>query len=1687
MSSSSSARPSTAARAATSTVQPPDWQLPWHRTADLGYPDFHPPRPGQEEDSMAEAYVKQGYNAKAIVQTESFTVHEMIHETWEKGDQAVLRQLGELISEVAVKKERSVPGVGPSTFKLPERRTQPLAKAQSWIADLANPNVPLTRLNKIVLNGPKGSDLLDMLESQRVPTHRAVWYVRMVGAADNQNMSRGRATFNPTQYSVEWANVVTGYLKKHLDAISLPRAQTGQSSSIKSTFKSVLSEPESRDKWIHKFSYTLALLREFYAEGLVDHGAFLFWLAQQVRASNIPQLGFVAKLAEEYLEGLIQHRGFLRPFVIGLIEKYVELARIPQTDRGVVAHLSLTLGSLLQKTFMATPDAFVYPFVWKDRTNQRLLHHLFVDRPHEIVLIPHEKWQARQIYDEMKANFEVVEKRNRALLMTNLPSRNSFAMKVAMADIQLLNSIGPQTDLHTITYFESTFPGDVSDDPSSSFEAKLNVLLTWSVARSQYGDHRPYATATLISLWRDEAKLRAIRRKLKRPDGPLQEQLFNWLDTSDVAKDHNNNLGGVAMLFGELCRKGLFSYAWFIQRLIARGETEGNDGEEGALRSHLLTVLAALPIPSSSFAGERRVALYGVNAASGSKEAVDRSIRREIKASLPLLFGTEKSTGWCGARPTSLPSLLSAPPFEQHYAICHWLIPIVHDRLKEDPPILNIPRLDPETYSALLEIMRLTKSYPAILDLNLRLIRETLDEGETQRVVDTFLRHADIWVSMDALGTIGEMLFATHCRLRIAQVGSGAILVALIRPEYLERLSTQSRTQVEEDVQALALASQPADPQSRTPPPINQDILDLPQAENHDAPLLLARDLWNQYGDNSSLMMIWDNAIQGVRQVASLSPDHTFRSDYVQLYSRFLQEFQRFLPLNRPLDPHIQDWFRLGNGRADFSEYDANTWKTIMLLVLDMVLRGCLSASTLLENVAYVAWKQAATLDRPLEQTEIFLTAANSLTERLLLMDLPQEGSSEEEDAERIPPFDLTQVQRFQTQRQRVYSETGFKPLFKALRHLVSLEANNHLSASVRESSTRMRVALCEHPQFRTTAFRHLADLKEVFVRPLTSEKDVRLADALRLIIHLEGSDLTDSSNSDPVSQWQSIFGQLNAWGFSRASVELRLTLERMGSGLESDDEEAKQKAGKDIHYFMTGMFVRDMDPEETDLTADVLKGIGGAVAAQFLNHGVKRLAEHLQQLGGDTMTLSTVTPFLTTSGEILRLLASVSIPSPTADEWVPEWTPPSFEEAVIEGFMKALYKTLEDVEKVVNGTYVANKVPNPSPRGSMGPAGASNTADALTTLKSSAKFVELVILLARMLQFVLRFGDVWTTKVKSVAEDLVSVLVNLTVAFGGGSVMNPTLFRMLLDTTSYVQDEIPKEPKTPNIDVVRQIPGIQPDRLPARMPLEYRHAIQPLLAYVPRDPYTQDLVHLVNPAEQGHRLPPPADGESQYQLGPPVQARPWEWIEYLEDRTSATPEESDQVKNETSVSLEYFMAKSTGEKLSKDDEWDEYRHAEDHMHRETVFERDWKETRVGPVGLDDPDSSESEEEGGRAARRGAGHAQGGGTEETRSILSNSGTSPAMTRAGSTGRRTIEREIIDVDALPGPDASSSGVRGKKRKAAAANSGLGRVGESAEQVDDDVEIIEPSAAAATRGKNRGRARPPASVRGRGKKK
>lgn len=195
----------------------------------------------------------------------------------------------------------------------------------------------------------------------------------------------------------------------------------------------------------------------------------------------------------------------------------------------------------------------------------------------------HVEQNSRDLHQLLLDNFMDIKRRNEAMLFTNLPSHVSARLRTVVSDVQvsplvthidreshlvskLLNSIASRTDMASVVFLTDHL------DDCSAFIDKLQMLLTWSVTPLQFGDHRPFAAVTLIRNWRVKVGDRATRRDFTGPDEFLQDQLFDWLDTSDIAGDPQN-LRAVANLFGKLVKDDLFSYACYIQRLVARGES----------------------------------------------------------------------------------------------------------------------------------------------------------------------------------------------------------------------------------------------------------------------------------------------------------------------------------------------------------------------------------------------------------------------------------------------------------------------------------------------------------------------------------------------------------------------------------------------------------------------------------------------------------------------------------------------------------------------------------------------------------------------------------------------------------------------------------------------------------------------------------------------------------------------------------------------------------------------------------------------------------------------------------------------------------------------------------------------------------------------------------------------------------
>jgi mediator of RNA polymerase II transcription subunit 12 len=188
---------------------------------------------------------------------------------------------------------------------------------------------------------------------------------------------------------------------------------------------------------------------------------------------------------------------------------------------------------------------------------------------------------------------------------------------------------------------------------------------------------------------------------------------------------------------------------------------------------------------------------------------------------------------------------------------------------------------------------------------------------------------------------------------------------------------------------------------------------------------------------------------------------------------------------------------------------------------------------------------------------------------------------------------------------------------------------------------------------------------------------------------------------------------------------------------------------------------------------------------------------------------------------------------------------------------------------------------------------------------------------------------------------------------------------------TDVVLTELPHDTKVP-IDPFRNYPEFVMSDIPADIALEHRRQILALATQLSPCASVSDLVTSSR------------DNHNDVIFGNPVINRPWEWTEYLGDPITDAKEENrngdNTFKNAGAIPLEMFSAKITGDSVipSMSDEVDgkmesRIRTFEDGLSADTLFRRDWRETRVldaseassgPPFGFHLPSNSEASEAG---------------------------------------------------------------------------------------------------------------------------
>jgi mediator of RNA polymerase II transcription subunit 12 len=292
---------------------------------------------------------------------------------------------------------------------------------------------------------------------------------------------------------------------------------------------------------------------------------------------------------------------------------------------------------------------------------------------------------------------------------------------------------------------------------------------------------------------------------------------------------------------------------------------------------------------------------------------------------------------------------------------------------------------------------------------------------------------------------------------------------------------------------------------------------------------------------------------------------------------------------------------------------------------------------------------------------------------------------------------------------------------------------------------------------------------------------------------------------------------------------------------------------------------------------------------------------------------------------------------------------------------------------------------------------------------------------------------------------------MNQSQIHAGGPAHDAVAFALLLDTYYFLIDgmlnwvvvilarlrtvftDLSLHSKTTTPDPFKYYPTKLQQPHILSLPSPHRVRLLALFPHLRPNAVVQDLTH-------AHR-----DSTGHLVYGTPVQNRPWEWIENLggDDQDNGT------IRNTASLALELFGAKATGDRVINSVHDDERcipsRLAgifEDELSAESVFRRDWRETRLqahSDVRAGERDMGEGADELGSLPIFGA--QKPGSRRVSPASSARSRGSVSSVRRSPSNRTSVSTRDGNGDSGPGP--SSAG--GRKRKAS--------------EDDDEVEIVD----------------------------
>jgi mediator of RNA polymerase II transcription subunit 12, fungi type len=306
-------------------------------TAFVEHADFFPWTGNHPEDVLSEQTTKSGfYDKTQVTQNEMQTARPSLWPACKA--RSGLVALSSLFVAVLEKRQEHGRISAPSTFKPPPRVTLTDSRREAWLRDLANQTVPLRRLSRTIPHGIAGKRILDQCLSKNIPTERAVWLARCIGANEMRAVKRkgaggAFALGGEAKWIKDWTVFVHQFLESVISSCGQAEWKTKMSYayviSIRRKFGSILT------------GHSVRLSTHLYSEHLLDRDQYLDLYMSSLEGSNLEKLPAWLLMLDIYSTELLQSRRTAKRLVealLGILKK-VRITVLPVMSLALLTYV----------------------------------------------------------------------------------------------------------------------------------------------------------------------------------------------------------------------------------------------------------------------------------------------------------------------------------------------------------------------------------------------------------------------------------------------------------------------------------------------------------------------------------------------------------------------------------------------------------------------------------------------------------------------------------------------------------------------------------------------------------------------------------------------------------------------------------------------------------------------------------------------------------------------------------------------------------------------------------------------------------------------------------------------------------------------------------------------------------------------------------------------------------------------------------------------------------------------------------------------------------------------------------------------------------------------------------------------------------------------------------------------------